>query len=226
MTVVNKYIKRSRITEAKFRDFLRYFCIDLTAVQITKLTGLNRNTVNRLMHLIRHRMAEICEQNAKLHGVVELDESYFGPKRIRGKRGRGAGGKTIVFGLLKRGENVFTEIVPDASKASLQRVIRGKVDVHSVIHTDGWRGYAGLVDMGYEKHYRVHHGANEFARGKCHINGIESFWSFAKSRLGKFHGIRKETFYLHLKECEFRFNHRHADLYKELLQEFRTHPLS
>jgi transposase len=95
MTVVNKYIKRSRITEAKFREFLRYFCIDLTAVQITKLTGLNRNTVNRFMHLIRQRMAEICEQDAKLHGVIGLDESYFGPKRVRGKRGRGDGGAGV-----------------------------------------------------------------------------------------------------------------------------------
>ena len=92
MTVVNKYIARSRITEKKFREFLRFFCLDLTAVQITKIIGLNRNTVNRLMRLIRERMAEICEQNAKLHGVIELDESYFGPKRVRGKRGRGAGG--------------------------------------------------------------------------------------------------------------------------------------
>ena len=68
--------------------------------------------------------------------------------------------------------------------------------------------YNGLVDLGYQKHYRVHHGNNEFANGKRHINGIESFWSYAKRRLMKFHGIPKKTFYLHLKECEFRFNYR------------------
>lgn len=100
-------------------------------------------------------MAEECEAAATLAGVIEADESYFGPQRVRGKRGRGAGNKTIVFGLLKRGENIFTQIVPDCSKSALQSVIRGHVDAASVIHTDGWHGYHGLVDLGYEKHFRV-----------------------------------------------------------------------
>ncbi|STZ51950.1 putative insertion element transposase [Neisseria dentiae] len=94
-----------------------------------------------------------------------------------------------------------------------------------VINTDGWRGYHGLVDMGYEKHFRVHHGADEFARGVQHINGIESFWGYAKNRLVKFNGVPKQTFYLHLKETEFRFNHRHDDLYKVLLKILRNRPL-
>ncbi|MFH6975346.1 IS1595 family transposase, partial [Neisseria sp. 23W00734] len=158
-------------------------------------------------------------------GVVELDESYFGAKRIRGKRGRGAGGKTVVFGVLKRGNKVYTEIVPDASKATLQKVIRGHISVESVINTDGRRGYHGLVDMGFAKHFRVRHGQNEFARGAQHINGIESFWSYAKHRLIQFHGVARHTFYLHLKETEFRFNHRHDDLYKVLLKMLRKDPL-
>ena len=112
-----------------------------------------------------------------------LHDFYFGAKRIRGKRGRGAGGKTIVFGVLKRGDKVYTEIVPDASKATLQKVIRGHISIESVINTDGWRGYHGLIDMGFAKHFRVYHGQNEFARGAQHINGIESFWSYAKHHL-------------------------------------------
>ena len=105
-----------------------------------------------------------------MKGEIEVDESYFGAgpalwmRRVRGKRGRGARGKTIVFGLLKRQGKVYTEIVPDCSSAVLQKVIKGKVDVDSVIHSDGWRGYNGLVDFGYKKHFRVHHGKNEFVR--------------------------------------------------------------
>ena len=79
--------------------------------------------------------------------------------------------------------------------------------------------------IGYEKHFRVHHGDNEFARGSQHINGIESFWGYAKNRLVKFNGVPKHTFYLHLKETEFRFNHRKEDLYKLLLKMLRNHPL-
>ena len=183
MNLKNKYQKFSKITEPKFRQLLRLFALDLTASDTAKLTGVSIRSVNSLYLKLRRRLADECGRQAPLYGIVELDESYFGAKRIRGKRGRGAGGKTIVFGILKRGDKVYTEIVPNASKATLQKVIRGRVGIESVINTDGWRGYQGLVDMGFAKHFRVHHGDNEFVRGARHINGIESFWSYAKHRL-------------------------------------------
>ena len=214
MPLKNKYINRSRISEAKFRELVKYFSLDLDAQQISILTHLNRNTVNRYLKLIRKRIAELCESETPFKGEIEVDESYFGAKRIRGKRGRGAAGKTPVFGILQRRGKVYTEIVPDCAKATLQGIIRGRVSPESVIHSDKWRGYNGLVDLGYKKHYRVHHGTNEFARGKSHINGIE------------FHGIPRATFYLHLKECEFRFNYRNENLYGLLLKMFRKRPLN
>ncbi len=85
--------------------------------------------------------------------------------------------------------------------------------------------YDGLVTDGY-KHHRVHHHQNEFARGKNHVNGIESFWSFAKFRMAKLRGVRREKFLLHLKECEWRWNHRRQNLYHILLSNFRKNPLS
>lgn len=225
MTVKNKYFRRSKISEAKFRVLVRHFALDLTATESAALTGLSLRSTNSIYLRIRARLATWCTEQSPLNGELEADESYFGASRVRGKRGRGAGGKTIVFGLLKRGNQVYTEIVPDVSKPTLQAIIRGKVDVSSVIHTDGWRGYDGLVDLGLEKHFRVNHGSNEFVRGNSHVNGIESFWSFAKRRLAKFNGIAKHTFALHLKECEFRFNHRHGDIYRALLQLLRNNPL-
>ena len=157
--------------------------------------------------------------------MIEVDESYFGAKRGKGKRVRGAGGKTPVFGILQQKGNGYTEIVPDCARKTFRAIIRGRVAPDSVIHSDSWRGYNGLVDLGHKKHYRVHHSNDEFARGKNHINGIESFWSFAKRRLMKFYGIPKSTFYLHLKECEFRFNNRTTDSYKLLLKNFKNKPL-
>jgi hypothetical protein len=108
MTISNKYLKRSRISEAKFRELVRYFSLDLDAHKITFLTGLNRNTVNRYLLLIRKRIAEYCEQSSPFQGEIEVDESYFGARRVRGKRGRGACNKTPVFGLLQRGCKVYT----------------------------------------------------------------------------------------------------------------------
>ncbi len=218
MTVSYNIFKRSRISRKKFRQILRYFALDLTASQITSLTALNRNTVNRYLTLIRRSIALYCESESPFTGEIELDESYFGAKRVRGKRGRGACGKTIVFGVYKRNGKVYTEIVPNCSRKTLYAIIKGKVDAASVIHTDGFRTYDGVVDLGYQKHYRINHSADEFAIGTNHINGIEGFWGFAKVRLVKFRGMRKSTFYLHLKECEFRFNYRKENLYSTLLK--------
>jgi transposase-like protein len=109
----------------------------------------------------------------------------IGARRVRGKRSRGARGKTIVFGIYKRNGRVYTEIVPNCKKASLQAIIRGKVDLASSIHTDGFRSSDGIVHMGYQKHYRVQHGKDEFVRGTAHINGIEGFWGIAKTRLAR-----------------------------------------
>jgi transposase-like protein len=136
-----------------------------------------------------------------------------------------AAGKTIVFGIFKRNGCVYTEIVTDCKKATLQAIIRGRVSPEAVIHSDGWRGYDGLVDVGYAKHFRVNHGSNEFVRGNIHVNGIEGFWSFAKHRLQKFNGVSSETFNLHLKECEYRFNNCNRDLYRELSKLLRKNPL-
>ena len=226
MKAKNKYVNRSRISEKKFREIIKYFSLDLNAVQIKELTGLSRQTINKYLTAIRLRILEISLlQSAPLVGQIEVDESYFGARRIRGKRGRGALGKTIVFGLLKRGDKVYTEIVPNCSAATLQSIIRGKTSIDSVIHSDGWKGYNGIVDFGYKKHFRVHHSKNEFARGNAHINGIESFWGYAKIRLVKFKGMNKNMFNLHLKECEFRFNNRKQNLYKILLEMFKKKPL-
>jgi transposase-like protein len=222
----NPFYRRSRISAKKFRQLLRLFALDLTATNAARLTGVTRKSVTVIFLKIRERVAEECERQSPLSsGQVEVDESYFGARRVRGKRGRGASGKTIVFGLLKREGKVYTEIVPDCKKATLQAIIRGRVSPEAVIHSDGWRGYDGLVDVGYSKHFRVNHGANEFVRCTHHVNGIESFWSYAKSRLHQFHGIAPEKFYLHLKECEYRFNQRRDNLYAELLKLLRKYPL-
>lgn len=221
----NKYVNRSKISEAKFRQIVKLFCLDLDAVQIAAITNLNRNTINRYLLGIRERIAEFCEQTSPIqNGQVEVDESYFGGRRS-GKRGRGADGKVIVFGLFKREGKVYTEIVPDVKAKTLQRIIRGHVSVDTVIHSDKWRGYDGLVDVGYEKHFRVDHGKGEYVCGHSHINGIEGFWGYSKTRLSKFRGVPKTHFYLHLKECEFRFNYRSEDMYKTLLDIIRKNPL-
>ena len=224
--MTNKYIYRSRISEPKFREILRIFSLDVDATTIAELVGLSRPTINRILKAIRWRIAEFCETESPFEiGEVEIDESYFGARRVRGIRGRGARGKHIVFGLIKRGGRVYTQVVRNCSAAELLPIIREMVTEDSVVYTDGFKTYDSLVDLGYKKHHRIKHGQNEFADGRNHINGIENFWGIAKTRMAKFRGIHKSTFYLHLKECEFRFNYRHENLYEVMLKIVRDNPL-
>ncbi len=97
----NRYIKKAHISERKFKEILRCFCLDLTAKQTSEITKINRNTINRYFNKFRERIVELCQIDSPFQGEIEIDESYFGAKRVKGKRGRGAKGKTIVFGLLK-----------------------------------------------------------------------------------------------------------------------------
>lgn len=216
-------LNRAKISNYKIKKIIECFSLDLTATQTGKLLRFNRKTINR--YYINFRIAIVFNQQnefQKFVGKVELDESYFGARRIRGfhgklKRGRGTC-KQPVFGIFERNGRVYTEIVPDCKKKMLQKVILGKVGIDSIIYTDGWRGYTGLVSVGYDKHYRVLHGKNEFAKNNhIHINGIESFWSFTKRRLAKFNGV-KTNFYLHLKECEWGWKRNEQELQKSLIK--------
>ena len=227
MTMKNIYRKSSHLEMGKCRQIIRCFAEDFTATQTAKLLWVRRSTVNDRYNYIRQAVYWSCLATDKdmRDWIIEIDESYFWPRRIKWKRGRWAGGKTKVLWLLKREWKVFVQVVPDCSAKSLLPIIRGKIDISATMNTDWRKAYDWLVDVWYEKHYRVHHGKNEFARGKKHINGIESFWSYTKRRLAKFNGITNEKFKLHLKECEFRFNCRlqKEDIYKQLLKITRTY---
>ena len=208
--------ERWRLSKYKAKKILRCFCVDIPATKTAELLGYNRKTVDRYFGIFRERILEYQHESMKpFAGEVELDESYFGARRVRGKRGRGAAGKTPVFGILKRGGQVFITVVRACSKAELMPIIQGQILGSSTIYTDGWKAYDGLILNGYD-HYRVFHSENEFARGKCHINGIESYWSSTKRRLHKFNGIPSARYVLYLKECEFRYNNRDKDLFSIL----------
>ena len=196
-----------------------------SALTVAGLVGLSVQSTQRLYDRLRLRILQFALEEARpFAGEVEIGESYFGARRVRGKRGRGAAGKTPVIGLLKRGGKVFTAIVENCSRQELMPIIKGQVLSESIVYTDGWKSYDGLVLGGY-KHHRIHHHENQFARGKNHVNGIESFWSFTKLRLAKLRGIRSDFLLLHLKESEWRWNHRDSHLYRFLLKLLRSKPL-
>src|SRR3990167_10620247 len=131
----NKYFNRSHISEKKFRQILKLFCKDYTAFAVSDVTGISRITINKLYALFRKRICSLVN-NDLFSNEVEIDESYFGARRVRGKRGRGAKGKTPVVGLLKRKDRVYTQIIPNCSRHELMPIIRGKILTDTTIYTD------------------------------------------------------------------------------------------
>lgn len=138
MPGLDRYYRRSRIAEWKSRSLLRYFALDLTAFDVAQLSGLSCRSVITIFVKIRRRIAEECARQSPFNnGEIEVDESYFGPHRVRGKRGRGPSGKTIVCGLFKRDDCVYTEIVTNCKKATLQAIIRGRVSIEAASTVTG-----------------------------------------------------------------------------------------
>ena len=198
-------ITRCKLSKKKQGQLLGYFVAEVTARTAADLIGIQYNTAALFYRKIRDVIAWHLAQEANecFAGEVELDESYFGGRR-KGKRGRGAGGKVVVFGILKRGGKVYTKVIPDASSATLYPIIERKVVPDSIVYSDCWRGYNAL-DISDFKHFRINH-SELFADKANHINGIENFWNQAKRHMRKFNGVPKEHFGLFLKDCEWRFN--------------------
>src|SRR3989344_4590684 len=195
-------------------QILYYFYLELSARKTAKELELDYKTVQSRFMQFRKKIAEYCNQEAKkLDGEIEIDESYFGGKR-KGQRGRGAKNKTIVFGILERKGKVHTVIVEDVSAKTLMTEIQNKTKKGSVFYTDGWRSYASLEQYG--KHNIIDHEKELVDKNHNHINGIEGFWSFAKERFHKYHGIDKLNYPLYVKEMEFRFNHRNESVFNLL----------
>lgn len=199
-------ITRCKLSKKTQRKLLEFFVAEVTARTAANLLDVQPNSVALFYKKVRQVIMYHLDQDAKevFDGQIELDESYFGGAR-KGKRGRGAAGKVIVFGLLKRNSKVYTVIVPDTKSITLMPVISNKITPDSVVYTDHWHSYNALDVAGFS-HHRINH-SSHFADGQNHINGIENFWNQAKRVLRKYNGIDRNAFPLFIKECEFRFNY-------------------
>ena len=196
-------MRKSRLSRIKQDRLIEHFVAGTTARCAADLVSVNFKSAAYYFHRLREIIAVETQNRDVLSGEFEVDESYFGGIR-KGRRGRGAAGKVPVFGILKRGGKVYTQVIPDASGKTLIPIIEDRVMPDSIVYSDCWRGY-NVLDVSEFKHYRINH-SKLFANKHNHINGIENFWNQAKRHMRKFNGIPAKHFPLFLKECEWRFN--------------------
>lgn len=200
----NKYVNRSKISEAKFREIVRLFSLDLTAIQIADLTGLNRNTINRYLTEIRKKIVRYSLLSSplpanKLPDHQEKDADHF----------------VILIGEFET--MIYTQMMP--LKAAFKNKKPGN---HTRLKE---AGFDVLINLDDDKHYFLGEKNSDSNKHRLKRNRIENFWANAKSRLAKFKGMHSSTFRYHIKECEFRYNQRNKDLYQLLLKILRKDPL-
>lgn len=175
----------------------------ISAKQLERETGVTYKTAWRMFKQIR----TLLEEGGSLYGEVEVDESYYGGRR-RGKRGRGAAGKTIVAGAVERGGRVIAQVVPDVKKVTLTPFVQTRIMPSSTVYTDELPSYNSLGMQGYV-HKRVHHAAHIYVDGDASTNTIEGFWSLTKRGIGGvFHAVSAKYLQTYLNEYSFRYNHR------------------
>ena len=211
-----RWINRGHLTPGQWLRLIKLFELELSTRKIAGQMGVSYNTAYKAVTTIRMAvLAQARDRDQLLGGEVELDECYFGGKR-KGNRGRGAAGKIPVFGILERDGLVSVQVVPDIRAETLLGLTVKMVRRGSIVYTDRFRGYDSLMFCGY-RHLQVDH-KRRFSRGRVYINGLEGFWSFAKERLMKHHGISPQRFTLYLKNMEFRYNNRHQDIFELIVQ--------
>lgn len=214
-----RWINHGRLTCVQWLSLIKLFELEVSVLKMTEQIQLSYNTVYKAIQTIRYAiLAHAEDAHNLLDGEIELDESYFGGRR-KGNRGRGAAGKVPVFGILERNGQVRVTAVKDVSASTLIGLTVKTVRRGSIIYTDKFRSYNSLMCCGY-RHLKIDHN-QRFSSGKVYINGLEGFWSWAKERLIKHHGISKEKFPLYLKELEFRYNNRQNDIF-ELISDHLT----
>lgn len=179
----------------------------ISAKQLQRELGVTYKTAWRMFKEIR----KLLQSSPKpMSGEVEVDECYIGGKR-QGKRGRGAEGKTPVFGIAQRKGEVSATKVDDIKSATVYPIIKKRVLPKSMIYTDEYRIYNKLRKQGYQ-HKRVHHASKVWVMGDAHTNTIEGFWSVLKRGInGVYHAVSEKYLQSYIDEYAFRYNHRKDD---------------
>lgn len=200
----------------------------VAAKELQRQLGVTYKTAWRMADLIRKHMADV-DGDEPIGGFtkqVEIDETLVGGYM---KGGQGGKGKTVTFGMMERGGNLVTKVVPDRRSGTLLPVIRDTVKRHSIVHTDEWKAYGGLETMGYF-HRDVNHSAGKFvAPCGSSVNSIEGFWAQLKRTINGTHvHVSGKHLWKYAKEAEYRFNRRNrpSATLDELLSTFGPLPQS
>ena len=193
----------------------------VSAKELERQLTVTYKTAWRIASELRKLMAN-ADDHGPLSGHIEIDETYIGGKKpkIRGFTGRGAKGKTIVFGMLERNGSVRAGPVPNASGKILAPIIKKNVQRGSVVSSDEWGAYYSLAKWGYT-HGKVQHRRKEYVKGIHHVNSLEGYWSQLKRSIRGTHvHVSSKHLWKYVSEFSYRYNMRkesNAKMFQDLV---------
>jgi len=182
------YLDRLRIPWNDLSHFLYLFVLGVPVYRFDLYTTISMKTAYKYYTLFRQAIYDDAVErvaSTTLEGDIELDEAVFGGSR-HGKRGWGAAGKVMVFGMYKRNGKVITFPIPTRQKDIVVPLVTRYSSPGSLYYTDNWTAYASLPVRGNHIIVKKEKG---IPCGRDHINGIEGFWSFAKHWLYQYRGV-------------------------------------
>jgi transposase len=219
----NRYLKGAHLSERKVRELIKLFAEDLTATQIANITGISRITVNAYFKLIRTHIAKFCEEKNPFQFSNEVN-SFDASDSGMGETSTVS--KKSFYGVFKSGDSIHTEKIANIDAAWMYDWLKGKVEGdRDIIEKYRLNNYSGIADFNSIRLYRINDAGHGLTRGKTHMDSIDMFWGMLKSRLIKFRGLNSSTLNLHVKETEFRYNHRESDLFELLMEILHKQPL-
>jgi transposase-like protein len=187
----------------------------ISSYEVARDLGVTQKTAWFMLHRIRLAMQNgSLVKMGKGDAGVEVDESFIGglsrnmhlAQRKRRIQGPGGKGKAIAFGILERGGEVRTTVVPDRQLETVHPLIKKHVHHGAALYTDEMTGYRGLTEK--YRHQAINH-AVAYVDGKIHTNGLENFWSLLKRSIRATY-VSIEPFHLfrYLDEQSWRYNNR------------------
>ena len=200
----NRYLSPSRLSEEQVKEIVELFAQDQIILEIAKHTHLNRNTITSCIKRIRKKILFYCDQKQIYHQKFKtMIKTPNFPSNFS---------EISPLGLVKEGGKIYVHQIFKLDNENVYNMLNNVITKKSTIFTNEWNGFDAIVLNG-KKLYRL---KNYEEWGQK-----DNFWDWSQKRLSKFRGINKQNFYLHIKECEFRYNHRSESLYLKILEVLR-----
>jgi transposase len=208
-----RWIKGSKLSNKQIGHLIDYFALEVPAIKAAGILDINRHSAERVYNFIRQLLVSECEKESPLSNEPVPPGSDT-PGEPRAEFGAEINEDIQVFGIVIRGGRAYTRSLYGIPEETVRRIIRSHTIPARETRSESLGSFDALA-LGGTKHFLIRHAGEEAAdRDKHRPASADNFWSFVKTKLNRYYGVRGPRLNLYLKEMEFRYNHRSDDLRK------------